>query len=254
MRSSQWFTDMGLSFSPPVAAVRQVPVSPGDATKFLNGATPPEFAVPSGGGSIQMPQWTYEAGAGTPGSGNFTADNASSSLTTTLRIAASGPGAADLSDYFDYPFYTLIAVDSTGACAIFEISAASVGGGTIILTASSLNGSLTWSGVYSFVVTPLVFQTLGQLNGILKGNGVTSTSAATPCVDYVPGTANPDTGWTANADAGDRTDVIPSSATLAGYAAALDLVASGLGAAFVNTAEKVKAIEAVLVAGKLPNA
>lgn len=63
-----------------------------------------------------------------------------------------------------------------------------------------------------------------------------------------------DTGWTANADAGSKTDVIPSSATIAGFVTALDVVASGLGAAFAATAEKCKALEAALAASLRPNA
>lgn len=41
---------MGLTSSPPVPAVNLVPASPADAMKFLNGANPPAFAVPAGGG------------------------------------------------------------------------------------------------------------------------------------------------------------------------------------------------------------
>lgn len=63
-----------------------------------------------------------------------------------------------------------------------------------------------------------------------------------------------DTGWTANADAGDKTKVVPASASLATIATALNVVAAGSGTALQATAEKIKAIEAALVALKLPNA
>lgn len=63
-----------------------------------------------------------------------------------------------------------------------------------------------------------------------------------------------DTGWTANADGGDKTSSIPSNATLDAMQAALNLVVAGFGDAFVATADKVKALETVLVGNKLPNA
>lgn len=63
-----------------------------------------------------------------------------------------------------------------------------------------------------------------------------------------------DTGWTANADGGDKTKVIPSSATLATLQTAMNLAVSGSGDALVAIAAKCKALETALVAAKLPNA
>lgn len=63
-----------------------------------------------------------------------------------------------------------------------------------------------------------------------------------------------DTGWTANADGGDKTKVIPSNATLAAMATALNALVAGFGDAFVASTEKMKALEAALVALVLPNA
>lgn len=65
---------------------------------------------------------------------------------------------------------------------------------------------------------------------------------------------NDDTGWTANADGGDKTKVVPSNASLAAMAAALNTLVAGFGDAFVATSEKLKAIETALVANLLPNA
>lgn len=62
-----------------------------------------------------------------------------------------------------------------------------------------------------------------------------------------------DTGWIANSDSGDKTAVVGSTATLGTIATALDIVTAGAGTQLKNTAQKVKAIEAVLVASKLPN-
>lgn len=62
-----------------------------------------------------------------------------------------------------------------------------------------------------------------------------------------------DSGWTANSDAGDKTKVIGSSASLATIATALNLVTSGAGTQLQNIAEKVKALETALAARLLPN-
>lgn len=63
-----------------------------------------------------------------------------------------------------------------------------------------------------------------------------------------------DTGWTANADGGDKTSVIPSNATIAAMQAALNIVSAGLGDLLVALSNKVKALETALAAAKLPNA
>lgn len=63
-----------------------------------------------------------------------------------------------------------------------------------------------------------------------------------------------DTGWTANADAGTKTAVIPSTATIAGLVTALNLVSPQLGTILAATAEKVKALEDALVNSLVPNA
>lgn len=83
-----------------------------------------------------------------------------------------------------------------------------------------------------------------------SGTAVTSVNGATGAITLVP----PDTGWTANADNGTKTAVIPASATIAAMQAALNLVVAGFGDTFVAVAEKAKALEAVLVANKRPNA
>lgn len=62
-----------------------------------------------------------------------------------------------------------------------------------------------------------------------------------------------DSGWTANADAGDKTVVIGSTASLTTIATALNLVSAGAGTALLNIAQKVKAIESALSSGLFPN-
>lgn len=68
------------------------------------------------------------------------------------------------------------------------------------------------------------------------------------------GTVSADTGWTGNADSGSKSAVIPASATLATIQTAMNLAVAGSGDALAATAAKVKAIEAALVAFKVPNA
>lgn len=75
-----------------------------------------------------------------------------------------------------------------------------------------------------------------------------ATSVLAPNIPVV------DTGWTANADGGSKSAVVPSSATLATIQTGLNLAVAGAGDALAATAAKVKAIEAALVALLLPNA
>jgi hypothetical protein len=65
-----------------------------------------------------------------------------------------------------------------------------------------------------------------------------------------------DTGWTANADAGDKTKVIPATATLATFQVNLNTTLAGMGDAFFAMAQKIKALETAAAAGSplLPNA
>lgn len=76
------------------------------------------------------------------------------------------------------------------------------------------------------------------------GSGLTS----------VPGAMTIDPGWTGNADAGTKTAIIASTASIFGFGAALDLLAPGAGAALVATAEKCKALESALALLLVPNA
>lgn len=73
-------------------------------------------------------------------------------------------------------------------------------------------------------------------------------------LDSVPGALTIDSGWTANADAGDKTKVIASSASTATIGAALDIISAGSGTLLIATAEKLKALETALVALLAPNA
>jgi hypothetical protein len=63
-----------------------------------------------------------------------------------------------------------------------------------------------------------------------------------------------DTGWTTNADGGDKTQVIASTAMLTALQAALNALVPGAGDAFIAVAQKVKALETALASNLLPNA
>lgn len=84
-------------------------------------------------------------------------------------------------------------------------------------------------------------------NGMFSKNGALLLSGATAKILVE------DTGWTANADAGDKTASIASSASLATLATAMNLAVAGSGTALVAIANKVKALETALVANLLPN-
>ena len=63
-----------------------------------------------------------------------------------------------------------------------------------------------------------------------------------------------DTGWTNNADAGDKTASIPAQGDIAAMNYDLNNVNGSLGAVIIALCSKVKALEAVLAAQKLPHA
>lgn len=102
------------------------------------------------------------------------------------------------------------------------------GSGNIQVTRSAIfnfSGTTNWSGKYALSTSPVN-------TGLLAA----------------------DTGWTANADAGDKTSIIPNNATLDAMQAALNLVVAGFGDAFVAVADKTKAIETALANSLRPNA
>lgn len=89
---------------------------------------------------------------------------------------------------------------------------------------------------------------------LTQGTGITITNGTGSITIAVAVPVTVDTGWTANADGGDKTKSIGTSASIATIAGLLNALAAGSGTLLQNTAEKVKAIETALVALKLPNA
>lgn len=123
-----------------------------------------------------------------------------------------------------------------GAGVVFPI--ASNQGGTGV--ANNAASTLTISGNFG-----TTFTVTGATSVTLPTSGTLATTAQLAAAD---------TGWTANADNGTKTSVIPSTATIDALQSALNIVAAGFGDAFVAVAEKAKALEAVGVANKRPNA
>lgn len=132
---------------------------------------------------------------------------------------------------------------------------AGAGGGSPVLKVDAAGNLLICeTGVGAIVISidtngnPVLTNKTQTHSISVDGSGVRIDGSLTPVflVD--------DSGWSANADSGDKTQSIPSSATLATMQAALNLVASGAGDALLATAQKCKALETALNAALLPNA
>lgn len=127
------------------------------------------------------------------------------------------------------------------------------------LANGTLCGNMTYNGTFN---STLIKITAADMNlggdatgdiyylnssGALVRLGIGSTGQALTVVGGLPAwagvTMSLDTGWTANADNGDKTQVIPSTATLSAMTAALNTLVAGFGTAIFATIQKVKAIE-----------
>lgn len=181
-------------------------------------------------GSPGLPVWTYTAGS--MADGKLTADAATMVLTGLISVAAIPKAGASsaLSGYFSAAVVSSarIAFTSTGSgkTSIFTLQSSAVDAGDRTNFEASLSSgdSGTWSGDYTVTIVSLF------------------SSLVT------------DTGWTANADSGDKTAVIPSTADLGTIASALDLLVAGAGAALLATAQKCKAQETGFANNLRPNA
>lgn len=107
-----------------------------------------------------------------------------------------------------------------------------------------------WSGLYTLSLFPAV-QTAAQVGAATSAQGALADSAIQP---GNAGLIVADTGWTANADGGDKTAVIGSTATLDTIATALNIVTAGAGTQLENIAQKVKALETALANSLRPSA
>lgn len=168
-------------------------------------------------------------------------------LNTTITLAGDATGPASTNAVARVAG---IAPGATGLALLATANEAAARG-----TISAL-GPTTGSSIQKALAGDLTSATAGQdyvapisVSNVLKGDGSGGLADAGGDHGMLA-----DTGWTANADAGDKTQVIPSSGTLASFVAALDLVAAGLGSAFQAVAEKTKALETAGIVFKVPNA
>lgn len=198
---------------------------------------------PSSGGVSSstpgLPVWTYTAGA--MAEGKLTSDNASIAATTSIEVSSQpkSAGTAALLLYFTSCSSGATALQitslSTGKTSSFAINdVPSDAGDKYILPVSVVGGEGgAWSGDYSVLVVPR----------------------------FPP--LKTDSGWTANASVGDKTQSVAdySGSGIDGtMAAALELVSSGLGTALQQDEarireliKKLQAIETALAANLRPN-
>lgn len=186
-------------------------------------------------GTLSLPRWNYVAGGGTPASGKFTYNGSN-----TVKIHIEQIGGYNLGIIWSNLFTAFAGIlleftDADGETAVFQMLTATFEGVTTTLGVEPYGQSILSEGPYSVNIQNII-----PIVALLNNGGL---------LDIRSGS-----GWVANADAGDKTAVIPSSATIASYASALDVVAAGLGSAFVNLAEKTKAMEADVAIKLLPNA
>lgn len=146
------------------------------------------------------------------------------------------------------------------------LNATNISSGTLNAARLPATAALTGGSLAQFAAT-----TSAQLAGVISdetGSGAlvfaTSPTLITPILG-TPGSGNltncsgypaqipADTGWTANADAGDKTAIIPSQASIATIAGLLGGF-SGLGALLIALSSKVKALETALATPNRPNA
>lgn len=168
-------------------------------------------------------------GGTTPNTGAFTTVTATSFTSTAAAGAASFIGGGGGNAGF--------IIQNSGSATQFA-----TGDGTVALAYNN--------GVFFVAVSTIQFASGFSTNGPLVttgGNGVLAVSASKLMAI--------DTGWTANADGGDKTAVVPSNTTLNTIATALNTLSAGAGDALANTAKKVKALETALAAAipLLPN-
>lgn len=147
---------------------------------------------------------------------------------------------------------TITGVSANSGQTIFQ----AVGGGNPGILKVDVNGNLLLAES-SVGATILSLDSSG--NPILSNKAQTHSLAIDATGFLIDGALRPvfltdDTGWTANADGGDKTQSIPSSATLAAMQAALNLAVPGAGDALFTLAQKCKALETALAANLVPNA
>lgn len=151
---------------------------------------------------------------------------------------------------------------SSGQIPVIPISMGSMAlilSAPLSLTGTTLSINLA-TGSLPGLMTAAQFASIAALGtASTQATGAFATAAQGTKADSAiqPGNAGlivAGTGWTANADAGDKTVAIGSTATLDTIATALNLVTAGAGTQLENIAQKVKALETALANSLRPNA
>lgn len=201
-------------------------------------------AVNGGGGgssSPGLPVWTYTAGA--MAAGKLKTDNVNPASTSSIELSVNPKIGSTLYGFFGAfnaapsgLYITL--VDAEGRANVFIVATVVNNTSSFSFVGSWLGGTTNWSGDYQVSFSTVVGALVNSINGVSGG------------VTLLP----PDTGWTANADAGSKTSVIPSGTDLDTIAAALDLLVTNAGTTLKTVAEKCKALEYALANNLRPNA
>jgi hypothetical protein len=181
-----------------------------------------------GGGGAAMPQWRWKSGYGSCStSGDMQANAAIVEGTTAIQLFVQDSLGYDESALLSaLPKNSIVVFYSPTKAAALRLSDISVSGVVATLTvASVMFGSSEWIDAPMSVIFML------------------PASAA----------LSPDSGWVANADAGDKTAPIPDNSALGSMAISLNMVVADAGTTLSAVAQKVKALQVALAASKIPN-
>ena len=192
-----------------------------------------------GGGSAPgLPVWTYTAGA--MAAGMMKTDGYIASATTISLSYTAKFGAANIANYFSpmNPIligqYCMVLTDSTGRNTFLNVIGLSDQASYADFTVSGGGARDTneWAGDYQITFTPLA-------------GAITSINGDIGAITLVP----PDTGWSANADTGNKATVIPSMPDIS----ALDIMSPGFSAWAIAMNDKLKALQEALATNLRPN-
>jgi|GEM_PF-5577226 len=175
---------------------------------------------------------------GPTGSGQIVLDASSSNANITLTPGSGNPTITGVPS---------LVLDGNDGNFLFTVRSLPTGranvsnafGGTV----AQGGGFQVWTG--GAIGSQVLRLTVGD-DGIAATVPITGPNGSAMMTD--------DTGWTANADSGDKTAIIPSAGTLMGFQGALNALVGGAGDAIVATAQKCKALETALNSNLLPNA
>ncbi len=238
--------------------------------------------APSGAVVISNPVYTWNA-IDASGAGTFISDDVDPHSATTLAFnVVSKYGSANWRDFLTQNFlrvdvqamYLQLTSVVSKKVSFFRVSSVTAPGGqlTLSIAPSYIDAATTFSGDYEF---QFVLSPPGQadwneatstLPTFIANKPALGTAAAAAATDFAtaaqgaaadsaiqPGNGGlvpADTGWTANADAGDKTAAIPTMPDVS----ALEAISTGFGAWADAMDKKLKAVETALAAALRPNA